>query len=188
MSDIPAEFADFELSRPLAVDDLPEVGERHFKINASDEECQALAQRFDLLGLSNVNAHLRARRLRGTKNAISLKGEFSADVIQACVVTLAPVATHIEGEIDRVYGNPREIDVKEFEIPEDDSDLPDPVIDGMIDMGEAIAEEICLELPPFPKAAGTEFENYGVGPEISEEEEKKDSPFASLADFKKKLS
>ena len=73
---------------------------------------------------------------------------------------------------------------KEIEIHIDDTEELDPIIDGVIDIGSAVSEELGLEIDPFPRADGTDYTDFGVGPEITEEEVQSSTPFAALAELK----
>ena len=57
------------------------------EIAATPQERAALARRFGLLGLDLLNATLRIEPAEG-REAIQLNGHLSAEVSQACVVTV----------------------------------------------------------------------------------------------------
>jgi hypothetical protein len=62
----------------------------------------------------------------------------------------------------------------EFEIP----DVPEPIVNGFIDLGMVASEFMFLGLDPYPRKPGAEF----VPPEIVEDPE--EHPFAALKALK----
>ena len=167
-----------EFSRPLRVDDLP-PGETEIGLEADSTERAALARRFDLLSLESLTARLALLPEAG--GLVRLRGTVKAKLTQACVVTLAPVAGVVEASFERLYGPAAlERDLpEEEELGEDDP--PDPIDDGLIDLGEAVAEEFGLGIDPFPRAPGAEFSGYSSD---GQGEVKPASPFAVLAKLK----
>jgi len=118
-----------------------------------------------------------------------LEGQFSAVYKPICSVTLAPFRQKMSDHFVRHYETEafEETDSDtetEFELPEDDSLDPDPIIDGIIDIADALAEEFAVRLDPYPRAPGADFsaEISENGVEIAE----KASPFAKLAILKDK--
>lgn len=127
--------------RPLAVDIAPEAPAR-----------AALAQELDLLGLP-------ALRLTGTLRAVGaqdwlLEGRILADVVQPCVVTLAPVAGHIDEALSRRWSP--DPPIPEGEEAEMGDDEVEP-LGAVIDLGAVLTEALVLALPPWPRAEGAEL-------------------------------
>lgn len=157
-----------ELSRLVDLHRLP-PGEAVFDIAASAVERQALAGRFDLLALDRFEAQVRLSRLPG--GFLRLSARLSADVVQACVVTLEPVASRVEDEFTLSYGATAPLD----EIsPSGAGDLIEPLpTSGQLDIGEAVAQQLSLALDPYPHAPGAQVAP-SAGPVGT-------SPFAALA-------
>ena len=180
-----------EFSRLLAVSELEEEG-RPFRIEAEAEEREALAQRFGLVSLERFVAE--GTVMPGAdRNLVRLEAHMIADVVQSCVVTLTPVADRIESLFERLYGTDVEDefvgDVEpsgdSFLIPEEEL-LPEPLIDGSIDVGEAAAEQLALELNPFPRGAGAVFEGLTSDPRGASEASRGTGAFAALAALREK--
>ena len=152
-----------EFSRPVIVADLDE--ETEMRIEADAHERQALAGRFDLLQLDTLAAEIRVVREIGAM--VHVTGQVVADVTQSCVVTLAPVASHLEFPLDGRFA-PAAL-VAEMEDDEEilfeEEDPPEIIVDRRIDLGEAVAEQLALEINPFPRAEGAEFAGYDSGPD-----------------------
>ncbi len=69
-------------------DSLKEA-DRTYDIEANNDECAALAERFDLVSLGNLKA--TALIFRGTGDLVELQCELIADLVQECVVTGKPL-------------------------------------------------------------------------------------------------
>lgn len=84
-----------------------------------------------------------------------LEAELDAEVVQACVVTLAPVRTGLKEPVERRWlADLPEPKADEAEIPEDVSAEPLPEV---IDLGAVMLEALELALPLYPRAPGAEF-------------------------------
>ncbi len=97
----PADPAEF--SRPLALDRISTTQHRE-EITATDKERAALAERFGLLSLDSLTASFTLKRAR--KDLVRVKGHVTAELAQACVVTLDPVPARIDErfEVDFLEG------------------------------------------------------------------------------------
>lgn len=169
-----------EFSRPVGVDGLSET--TTFAIEATADECRALAGRLGVLAVESLAADLEVTRQIGS--IVHVRGRFEADITQACVVTLTPLHAHITAVIDRRYG-PAEVvgEADAEDVPPDDDEIPDLMVDGVIDLGEAVAEQLALEIDPFPRAEGAEFSGYSCGPDRPGEAA---NPFSALESLFKK--
>ncbi len=157
-----------EFSRPVAVARLGAEPYRQ-EIAADEAERRALAERFDLLTLDRLTATVELVR-RGP-DRILLRAAFDAGFVQRCVVTLDPVAGAVSERFDLLYGPPD----AEAEAGGSAAEDPafEPLAGGTIDIGEAVAQEFALSLPPFPRRADADIE----APTPAEAT----SPFAALA-------
>ncbi|NQV84838.1 MAG: DUF177 domain-containing protein [Rhodospirillales bacterium] len=183
----------FEFPRPIAAESVGELG-RSQVIEATPEECERLAQRLGLDALLSLSAELNLSPKKNGRQ-IHLEGHFSAVVRQTCVVTLSSLDSTIEGTLDLLYDSTLK-DLGEgqesFDIDGDtDAEAPpEPLRDGHIDVGEAVAEQLALEIDPFPRTPGVSFDAHrsalGTG-RSSENDENETSPFAGLAQLKEKL-
>ena len=142
-----------EFSRFLEIDKIGHRG-AHREIAATAAECRALADRFDLQDIRALSAELRLRRVRG--DAVRLEGRIQASVVQTCVISLQPVQATIDEEIAVNFADSPEDDPEDLEISYDD-DPPEPIVNGRIDLGEAVAQQLALALDPYPRAPGAEI-------------------------------
>ena len=106
---------------------------------------------------------------------VRVRGHLAADVTQACVVTLDPVPQHIEEPVELRFVPAG------MESAEDDPGAPDEIPmtrGGVLELGEAVAEQVALALDPYPRAKGAE-----LPPEA--QESGSPGPFAALAKLRR---
>jgi uncharacterized metal-binding protein YceD (DUF177 family) len=152
--------AKLEFSRPVLVSGL-DGRKRRVDIAADAHECAALACRLGLLDLSSLSARLVLTP--ANQGAVALGGTFRADVVQTCVRTLEPVPAHIEASFERVFAEAERIEEgPEQWITIDEEEPPDPLVNGTVDLGEVVTEQLALELDPYPKAAGSDFKGLAI--------------------------
>lgn len=164
-----------EFSRPVDVLRLPPAGGR-YDIAASAEERAALAKRFDLLTLDRLEA--RVQLVPIAAGFYRLSAALEAELTQACVVTFAPVASRLSESFSLLYG--AHDDQKDV-LLDGESEIVEPIEGGMVDIGEAVAQQLSLALDPFPRAAEAPAQ-CGA---IVAGEQRLDSPFAVLAKLRK---
>jgi uncharacterized metal-binding protein YceD (DUF177 family) len=108
---------------------------------------------------------------------VRLSADLDAAVTQTCVVTLEPVAADVADRFSLLFGAVEdEIDIA----LDSEAETVEPLADGVIDLGEVVAQQLSLVLDPYPRAPGA------TGP--AEEEppaEPATSPFAALAQWSK---
>lgn len=168
-------------------------------IQADAGVCRDVARRLRVDSLSNLKADFVLKRAPGTL-LIEVKGRVCADVSQSCVVTLAPVHSHVCEDLVAYYSdNDRAISFArakherqgrvadaELQILDEASD-PEPATDGLIDIGELAVQYLSLGINPYPRAEG-------VDPVLEKAAEKaregaakpasRRNPFAALKDWK----
>ena len=172
-----------EFSRIVAVDRLDQ-GEVVEAISAGAQERVALAARFGLVALDSLSAQVSLRRI-GHGPVVRVEGRLSAEVVQNCVVSLEPVHNWVEEDFVLLYapegsgGGHSHVLEDGLDFKEDD--WPEPLEEGRIDSGEAVAQQLALALDPYPRKPGVRLEDVigrrdGVGAK-----EPPASPFAALA-------
>jgi hypothetical protein len=164
---------------------VPERG-KELVLAPSDAERAAIAAWLHVEAVQALKANIQITR-RG-ENEYAYAAQFEADIVQACVVTLAPVPAHVSGEAlrdfrvrPRLAGSrrrksapePQTIDISVLE--EDGPELLDSPI---LDIAAPLLEELSLALDPYPRAPGVVFEPP------PEEEEPANHPFAVLERLK----
>jgi len=145
-------YQEAEFSRLVTLDEIAESDGVERSIEAREDERRALAVRFDLLSLDSLAASVTLRRLPGGP-VVRVDGRIVADVEQRCVVSLEPVADHIEEEFTELFAP------EGYEPPEEmeEEELPEAFDAGGIDIGELVAQHLSLSLNPYPRAPGVEM-------------------------------
>jgi len=166
-----------ELSRPLRAEKVSANGVEE-KIVASENERQALAARFDLIAIGALEAKLHiVPKQAGT--VFEVMGTFKADVTQRCVATLEPLAAHIEQPIKANFGASfAEAGSGAAEQAMSEDDL-EPMINGVMDLGELVAQNLGLALDPYPRKPDIPPVEAEFGEPIV-----KTNPFAKLVSLK----
>jgi uncharacterized metal-binding protein YceD (DUF177 family) len=170
-----------EFSCPLDVTRVPSRGSSE-KISAEPQECADLARRFGLPALHSLEAELKVSRWRG--EGLKIKGRFTADLDQTCVVSLDIFRSLLAGEFESYFlpaGSSGGAEIALIE--EGDAVAFD---NGIIDMGEVVAEAVALALDPYPKKPGISFADMiedeqasGAGKDAER------NPFAGLQTLRK---
>ncbi len=162
-----------EFSRPVA---LAQLSTRPFRqrIEATVQEREKLSRRFDLISLHRLEAEVELRRQ--SPEVILLEAEFSAEFEQCCAVTLEPVRGAVSDRFSLVYGPAPE---EEQEIaPTTDEPAFEPLDGNSIDIGEAVAQELSLALPIFPRDPEARIDQAATAEPLQ-------GPFATLARVRK---
>jgi uncharacterized metal-binding protein YceD (DUF177 family) len=145
-----------EFSRQIAIEGIIPDKTRVETIAASEEECAALAKRFDLQALSGLKARLTVLRV-SEGNIVRIEGDIEAEVVQTCVVSLQGVPSEIKAHFDTYFTEDGKEGFEEEQLLDIaiDDEVPDMVVNGgMLDLGELTAQYLSLELDPYPRAPG----------------------------------
>jgi uncharacterized metal-binding protein YceD (DUF177 family) len=158
------------------------------QIEASEAERIALAEVLELQAIDRLVATLNLRRL--ASGLVEVTGDVEGEVVQTCVVTLEPVPAKISEHFRLTFGDAEpEPTLAEIDIHFDDSDPPEPIVDGKIDLGALVAEQLSLALDPYPRKEGAAVsEEFAPSPaEIHQLETPAATrkPFAGLDKLKK---
>lgn len=144
---------------PIAVEDVAETGQ-HVELVADADIRAALAKVAGLRELPRLAASFDVTR-RGS-DGLHVAGSVSATVGQTCVVTLEPVTNEIEETIDLSFAPPPApvTDEGDGEPPPRAAkwDDPEPLLDGVVDLGALVTEFLILGLDPYPRKPGAVFE------------------------------
>lgn len=139
-----------ELHRPVAVDRIGPAG-LDITVEANATECAALARRMDLPAIRSLSC--RYHLAQDTARTLVARGHLVARIVQTCIVSLEDFATTVE-ERFTVHCVP-----EGHESEDPDPETPDEItyVDGTLDLGEAVAEQLALALDPYPRAPGAEL-------------------------------
>jgi uncharacterized metal-binding protein YceD (DUF177 family) len=146
-------------------------------IEADEVERAALARRFDLVALPKLRAEVTLDATAAGQ--MRLDGNLTAHVVQSCVVTLEPVEADIVESFTLFFAEEMPPAGPSVDLPIDDEAWPEPITNGQIDIGEAVAQQLALALDPYPRAPGASLgETSG---DAGEPAPARANPFAALA-------
>jgi uncharacterized metal-binding protein YceD (DUF177 family) len=143
-------------SHTLSLGEVPRDGIT-LTLSPTEAERKALARELDLLTLDRLEARVR---VLPWLDGVQIDGQWSADVAQACGVTLERLDSTLAGDfMVRAVpaGSPHAPSEEEIEISLDADDPPDVLEQDVVDLAAYVAEHLALEIDPFPRKPGVEF-------------------------------
>jgi hypothetical protein len=162
---------------PVTVAQIPDTG-LHRDIEAAPAVREAMAKLGGLREILSANASLDVTPKGGGRFHVG--GRVRARVGQTCVVTLDPVENDIDEEVDLIFAPVEQIvqmaDLADeaaeggVEIP----DPPEPIANGIIDLGRLATDALFLGIDPYPRRKDAVFE-----PPVAAADPE-DHPFAAL--------
>ena len=163
-----------EFSRPV---DERQVTPKPITIEATTEERQALARRFGLVAIEQLQATVAIERIG---EALTARGRLSASIVQSCAVSGEDLPVRIDEPLALRFVPATHPQGEEIEL--DAGDLDEIPFEGHVfDLGEEVAQSLALAIDPY--ATGPEAERVrreaGLGDEAAS------GPFAALAALKK---
>lgn len=166
-----------EFSRCIDVEKIAPQG--HFvTITAEADECRAVAERLGLLTLDSLKATLTVTRM-ADGDSYTVTGNLDAAVTQECVVSLTPIPSTVHEAVSGLFVPPKHLATNESheEIEDPLADVPEPIVNGAIDLGELVVQHLALVLDPYPRQSGI-APALPRGVAMGEDRQK---PFAGLA-------
>ncbi|MGZ8403050.1 MAG: YceD family protein [Rhodoplanes sp.] len=162
-------------SVPVRVEEVPEAGlGLHFCADQSLRD--RIARIAGVLALPRLQADFTVtHRGRGLR----VVGEVSATVGQTCVVTLEPIESQIAESVDLVFAPADDNDLPSIARGDPESEPPEPLHDGCVDLGALATEFLLLGIDPYPRKPGAVF---APPPPAATQ----DGPFAALATLKRR--
>lgn len=153
-------------------------GER-IDLVADEAERRAIAERFALPSIARLDAHAILYR---AGEAVRAEGRVIASLEQCCVVTGDPIPARVDEAFAIAFMREPVVSRSDEEIELDPSECDVVFHDGStIDLGTAIADELALSLPAYPRSPSAELALKEAGI-LSEAEA---SPFAVLAQLRR---
>lgn len=184
-----------EWSHNVEVEDIGETALLK-KLSASPQERKDLARRMNVVHVDSLSAELKvAREDKGF--LIHVTGRFKGVVAQECALSQELIKTQLEGDVEGWFAEEgRAISLSKVRHDKDskkanaeleilsERDDPDPVIDGMIDLGELVTQHAILEIDPYIRAEGAVSDSVISAEEAEKKERKINNPFAALKNWK----
>ena len=165
-----------DFSYTVSVRHIPSAG-TEVRLTASDEERKRLAERFSVIEIPFFAATVRLEHADAGK--VRAKGDFQATVVQTCGVTLDAFQQEVREEFDLLFKETASDGRGQKECVVDMDDECEPMENGVIELGETIAQLLSLSLDAFPKRKDAVFC-------FKEADDEKKSPFAVLETLRKK--
>ena len=162
---------------PVIVAQIPETG-LHRDIEADRAAREAMAEMADLREILSASASLDVMPKGG--GLFHVTGRVRARIGQICVVTLDPIENDIDEEVDLIFAPPDQIpELSDLvdDAAESDEEIPDPpepIVNGVIDLGRLATDALFLGIDPYPRRPDAVFEP----PAVAEDPEA--HPFAAL--------
>jgi hypothetical protein len=156
---------------------IPDTG-LHRDIEAGKAVREAMAELAGLREILSASVSLDVTPQRGGR--VHVSGRVRARIGQTCVVSLDPIENDLDEAIDLIFAPPEQIPEladlvdeaaeSEAEIP----DPPEPIENGMIDLGRLATDALFLGIDPYPRKPDAVFDVPVVPPDPE------DHPFAAL--------
>jgi Large ribosomal RNA subunit accumulation protein YceD len=164
----------------IAVVQIPDTG-LHRETEAGPAERHAMAEVAGLRDVMSASASFDVTPLDGGR--VHVTGRVQARIGQNCIVTLDPIESDIDEAIDLIFAPPEQIpDLADLvdEDAEGESEIPDPpepIENGVIDLGRLATDVLFLAIDPYPRKPGAVFEPVVTAADPE------DHPFAALKAF-----
>jgi hypothetical protein len=164
---------------PVIVAQIPDTG-LHREIEASAREREAIAE---VAGLREVlSAHASFDVTPKSGGRVHVTGSVRARIGQTCVVTLDPIESEIDEDVDLMFAPEAEVrqlaDLVEEGRDSEDAEVvperPEAIVNGVIDLGRLATDALFLGIDPYPRKPGAVFEAQVVA------SDPEDHPFAAL--------
>jgi hypothetical protein len=128
-------------------------------LSADEAVRAAIAKEFDLVSLDRLDADLK---LSAWFDGVQIDGRWRASIVQTCGISLDPFPTDLAGTF-RVRAVPKgsafaPTEDSEVVIDPEGDDPPDVLENDVVDLGAYVVEHLVLEIDPFPRKPGIEFE------------------------------
>jgi uncharacterized metal-binding protein YceD (DUF177 family) len=161
---------DTEFSRPVKAGHI-HGAPQSYELVADEAVRTALAERFHLPAIAALQGQFTLSHDRS--GVIAAQLQMRARVTQLCVITLEPFEADIEERVELRFVPAARLEEEEELAPES-LEGPDeiPYENDVIDLGEALAEQLALALDPYPRKPGAELPAEATDGDAS--------PFAAL--------
>lgn len=166
----------------VRLENLPRSGKR-IVFDAGPAERTALASEHDLaeVGAFHVDVLVSPWKQDGFR----LTGEIRAEVVQQCVVTLAPIPASLTIPVDTLLVPDDSVrhqpgEAEELVLVVESPDEPETYANQRFDIGAYAEELFALSLDPYPRLPDAELPELAP---LREDEVDTPSPFARLKDL-----
>jgi uncharacterized metal-binding protein YceD (DUF177 family) len=124
---------------------------------------------------------------RVRRDLVRVKGRVSADIVQACVVTLDPLPARVDERFEVDFLEGEQPAVADLEFDAEAAEAPEAAPTGWIDLGELASEQLGLALDPYPRKPDAEIPGeWRAEPAAEPPASERPNPFAVLGKLKDK--
>ena len=167
---------DLVWSQKVLAGEVSEAG-RHFDLAPDEQTRAAIAKAIGVRALPRLVATFDVTP-RG-RDGLHVEGHVSATVGQNCVVTLDPLESEVEEDVNVAFASQAEkAENKVTDFDTESRDPPEPLEDGAVDLGAIAIEFLTLGIDFYPRKPDAVFEPTRV-------EDPSAHPFAALSALKK---
>jgi hypothetical protein len=168
-------------SVPVRISEIPEEG-RSYRLDADERAREAIAHAMGVEAIPRLHAAFTLTR-QG-RDGLHVTGEITARVGQTCVVTLEPMQSDVAEPVDIAFtaAGKRAPSAFSVELSVDAAEPPEPLENGIVDLGRVAVEFLTLGIDPYPRRDGAAFE----APVSEGAEAAVAHPFAALEALKKR--
>jgi uncharacterized metal-binding protein YceD (DUF177 family) len=183
---------------PFHVENVPSAG-KTVKMKAEPQHLKDIARRMDVLAINSLEADLKLM-LQNAGHILYITGNFKAEIIQECVVTLKPITSSVEDSFEAWYAdhdkavsfNRAKHQLKALEEGDEvqileEQDDPEALIDGQVDLGEVVIQFLSLAVNPYTRDQSLDEGDAPLTKEILDKSSiLKPNPFAALKNWRPK--
>jgi len=148
---------------------------------ANAQERQQTAKLLDVLAVDLLE--FSADLSPAGDGAFDVTGSVSARLVQTCVITLEPITVEIENAINARFVPDQALQHDDTEELNPDVRDLEPLGDGSMDLGQLAYEHLVIALDPYPKRAGSAFDESHYD---GAKEQGEDHPFSALRQLKER--
>jgi hypothetical protein len=163
---------------PVVVAQIPDTG-LYRAFEAGEATRAAMADLAGLREIVSASASFDLKLKSGGR--VHVTGEVRGRIGQTCVVTLDPIENEIDEVIDLIFAPPEQISSLSASVDEaaqngneEIPEPPEPIVNGVIDLGRLATDVLFLAIDPYPRRQDAVFE---PPPKIVDPA---DHPFAAL--------
>ena len=151
---------------------LGEIGPSGWVRNfiATSDQCAKIAERFEIPAIRDLSTHIETV-IEG--DLVRVAGHIRATLTRVCVVSLELFEEKLDTDFEALFSENATL-IKEGEMEDD----IEPIDRGRLDIFEIVAEQVGLNMDPFP------HKTEGLGDYIEDKSENR--PFANLKNLIKK--
>ena len=152
-------------------------------LKADEATLEALSQRFELPAINVLEGDVEINAIEG---GMKLCGQLRADLVQQCALSLQPIVVRIDEPFSIFYladGLPE--DDGEAIVDAEHEDVV-AMMDGKVDVGEALAQTLSLALDPFPRAEDAILPQGVISEDDLKTSHRLDNPFSILEKLRDK--